>query len=207
MQRLGGVRTLKWAPLVTPERKFFPPTEARGEARAEVIFRIVCGLMGVESHRCELVDPALGTPIQTQGQPHAVTYSDVSSPGKLVAEFATQLAELVLAPIWGHLPGGDDLFGPACSATVVYKGLGIFGADMALQTWAEPGRRGSYHADTTGYLSEQTMAFLLALYLALTDRRKDADAWLDIPVKALVHDAARYLDGRPDILEPLRRID
>ena len=48
IQRLGRQVSLAETPVALPTREFFPPTEAKGHARAEHVFACVKSAMGME---------------------------------------------------------------------------------------------------------------------------------------------------------------
>lgn len=54
MRNLDGIERLKATLLVRANSKFFPPTEAKGHARAEYVFELIKRQMGMADWPCEL---------------------------------------------------------------------------------------------------------------------------------------------------------
>ncbi len=203
MAAFGGVRQLKWAPLVTPERQFFPPTSAEGHERALHIFSCVKERMAVPDLDCTLAGPVVREDAKQTDDAVIITYTFGAGPMITVSEMAHGMAAELVNRQPQRPPGGDDMFWPATSIAVAYKGFGIFGANAA--TEVSPRSR-SVSTSTTGYLSELTWSLALATYLALTDRQGRAAGWLDSMMEPLVHDAERYLRKHPERLTPLLAI-
>ncbi len=204
MGAFGGVRQLKWGPLITPDPQFFPPTSATGHERAQHIFSCIRGRMGAADFDCVLLDSEARQADALSDGKVVIIYTLDGDPMTTVSEMAHGMAAEMVNRQPQRPPGGDDLFWPACSLAVAYKGFGIFGANAALE--ADSFGR-SVTRKETGYLSELTWSLALATYLALTDRQGQAAGWLDSMMEPLVHDAERYLRRHPDRLAPLLAID
>ena len=214
MRGLGGVAQLKWSPLILPERRYFPPTTATGHDRQEHIFTCVRRMMGATDLDCVLAHPEAPQAVEEDGgeedggdadnAPLVITYTLDASPVTTVSEMAHGLAAIAVHQLPDGPPGGDDMFWPACSLAVAYRGLGIFGANAAYEVVGTVGR--SVSRTMTGYVSELTWSLALATYLALTDRRGEATRWLDTVMAPLVHDAERYLERHPQRLDALKAV-
>jgi hypothetical protein len=118
LRQFGGIADVSRSPLVLPTRRFFPPTEAVGQARAEHVFDCVKRHARLPDWPCRLVaqapppelrvegvaalrhagDRAAGT-FSLHGNEAVVTYDPASlnDPFKLVATFAHELAHYKLA--------------------------------------------------------------------------------------------------------------
>ena len=229
MRHLGGVARLKQTPLVTPTRDFFPPTDLKGHERAEHTFNYVKAAMGMEAWSCDLIakerapqgaqvaefvmlqsrGAADGTFSVDKGRVTISYASDlVANPHQLVSTLAHELAHYLLASVTEAPPGGWELHELATDLTVAYAGFGVFGANTAFhfQQFQDAGRQG-WRSQRRGYLSEESWALALAVFLALSERRGSADTWLKGDVRNLVGKADRYLARRPERLAPLLAID
>lgn len=196
LSRFGDVRQMAWDPLVTPTPEFFPRTSLAGHALASQVFQSVRRLMRADIE-CELAPIEAGGLAPDDDGPPLITYTDASQPWLLVSELAHGIAAVVLAPFQDDLPEGQDSFWPTASLLVVHKGLGIFALNGAIQS---VGRGKSSRFYEAGYLSEQTFAFALAAYLALTNRVGAADGWVKPGAIDLLRDAQNYLAKNPDLL-------
>jgi hypothetical protein len=229
LSHLGGMERFRGLPLVTPSRGFFPSTVAEGHERAMHVFTCVKVLMGMQDWWCALEPYARpeahakvgefwvlqsdnrapnGT-FRAGGGEVTISYASdlLQRPADLVATLAHELSHYLLASLPGPAPGGHELHELTTDLTVAFCGFGIFGANHAF-SFEQHGDAFSkgWRSRGSGYLSERTWAFALALFLALKEQEGAADTWIKPSVKALVKDASRYLKRRPELLAPLRAI-
>jgi hypothetical protein len=183
-------------PLVTPTPEFFPSSPLTGDAMAKHVLQRVRHLLRTDV-ACEVWPIEAEGLTPDQGGPSLITYTDATQPWLLVSELAHGVAALMLTPLRDELPEGDDSFWPAISLLVVHKGFGIFALNARTQRFTGGKSSRTYEC---GNLSEQTFAFTLAIYLALTDRIGAADAWIKPGAIDLLHDAQKYLAKNPDLL-------
>lgn len=127
MGAFGGVRQLKWGPLITPDPQFFPPTSATGHERAQHIFSCIRGRMGAADFDCVLLDSEARQADALSDGKVVIIYTLDGDPMTTVSEMAHGMAAEMVNRQPQRPPGGDDLFWPACSLAVAYKGFGIFG--------------------------------------------------------------------------------
>ena len=225
LKEYGDLARLKDTPLVVPTRTFFPPTDARGDERAAVIFDRVKGLAGMRDWHCKLVaqphraelrvgdvtalKPVSHAPAGTfavDGNEVVITYqpADVADPAKLIATFIHELAHYLLATRRSELPGGEELHEYTTDLMTVYLGFGVFQANAAFNF--------SQHQDTMsqgwqysrmGYLGERALIFALAIFLELKAERSDeANRFLKSHLVADLGKARKYL-SRARLLEAL----
>ena len=193
MGRFGDARQMAWDPLVVPTHDYFPPCTLIGDALATQVLLTVRRLMRADVD-CEIEPIEAGGPAADEDGPSLIGYTDASNPWLLVSELAHGVAALMLAPFQDELPEGLDSFWPTVSLLVVHKGLGLFALNSAIQL----GRR-----DQAGYLTEQTFAYVLAVYLALTNRVGAADGWVRPVAVELLREAQTYLAKNPGLLATL----
>jgi hypothetical protein len=124
-----------------------------------------------------------------------------------VAVFAHELAHYLLATIAEPLPGGEEVHELATELAVAYAGMGILAANAAFAfEQFQDGMTQGWSSSRSGYFSERSWAFALAVFLILTGRRGQADPWLKPTLRDMVRAADRYLDKRPALLAPLQAI-
>ena len=193
MGRFGDVRQRTRDPLVTPTPEFFPPTTLTGHALASEVLQRVMRLMMADM-ACELAPIDREDLEPDQDGPPLITYTDASQPWLLVSELAHEVAALMLSPGQHDLPEGRDSFWPATSLLVVHKGLGIFALNGAFQV-----SRGTA-SYSSGFLTQQSFAFALAAYLAMTNRIGAADGWIGTVSRDLLHKAQKYFARNPGLL-------
>ena len=227
MTAFGGMDRLRHAPLVLPTKDFFPPTETAGHARALYIFERIKLMSGLGDWPCELEafdrprgarlaligaiqhgKSANGT-FRTTDNRAIVSYASdlVSQPVKLIATLAHELSHyLLLAGARTDPPGGSELEELATELAVAFLGFGVFGANAAFEfgQHADAFSQG-WASSRSGYLSERSWAFALALFCTLKA--------VDLPVTHLkpslidpARKASQYLKRNPALLEPLRAI-
>lgn len=227
MTEFGGMERLQRAPLVLPTREFFPPTETEGHARALYLFDRIKLLSGLADWPCELeaYDRPRGAQVaqvgairhggsangtfRTTGNRVIVSYASdlVGQPVQLIGTLAHELAHYLLrARARTDPPGGGDLEELATELATAYLGFTVFRANTAF-AFGQHGDAFSqgWAASRSGYLSERSWAFALALFCTLKA--------VDLPVTHLkpslvdpVRKAAHYLKRNPALLEPLRAI-
>jgi hypothetical protein len=228
MRNLGGMERLRELILVTPTRDYFPPTEAVGDERGAHVFEHVKLAMGLAEWPCVLelyhrreanarVDELLV--LQGRGAPNGtfhwsedgavVRYARdlIDHPSQLVATMAHELCHYLLATIAEPSPGGAETHELDTDLTVAYLGLGIFGGNGAFEfkQYRDTYSQG-WSSRRSGYISERTWAFALALFLRLRDQPGAAQPWLKPGLAAEVAKADRYLVKHDELLAPLRAL-
>jgi hypothetical protein len=229
LTHFGGLKRLKRSPIVTATRAFFPPTEAKSEARAAHIFECVkkhakmtnwpCKLLAQpERPRGEMMGIGfstdkgglpLGTFSVADGEV-TITYdpTTIGDPAVLVATLIHELAHYRLAPVRDEMPGGHEMHEFATDLMTVFLGFGLFGANRAFNfqqhgdTYSH-GWRSSHH----GYLREPDWSFALAVFLNL--RSEPPESLKDFLKPHLYSDvkkAVRYLMKNDSLLEAHRKI-
>lgn len=227
LTNLGGMQRFRQVPLVTATREFFPPTETEGHERALYVFEQVKLLMAMQNRPCRLeafdLPPSgqrvgLYAKIQRGGTANGtfqvkdgevvISYASelVAEPRKLIATFAHELSHYLLATIMKPIPGGNDLHELATELTVAYTGFGIFSANVAFhfEQHQDPFGQG-WSSRRSGYFSERTWAFALALFAALRETELPRDQ-LKPSIADLTRRAERYLKRNDALLAPLRAI-
>ena len=227
LTNLGGMQRFRQVPLVTATREFFPPTETEGHERAFYVFEQVKLLMAMQNRPCRLeafdLPPSgqrvgLYAKIQRGGTANGtfqikdgeviISYASelVDQPRKLIATFAHELSHYLLATIMKPIPGGNDLHELATELTVAYTGFGIFSANAAFHFEQHQDVFGQgWSSGRSGYFSERTWAFALALFAALQEIELPRDQ-LKSSVADLTRRAERYLKRNDALLAPLRAI-
>jgi hypothetical protein len=219
-----GLGRLKQAPLVLPTGVFFPPTKAKGHARAEHLFNCVKRLTGTENCHYELVpqerrinpvlsglavvkhessDPAGTFCVQADGQIR-ITYDpdSISEPAKLIATFAHEIAHGIVITARSRPPGGEEFEEYAVDVTTAFLGFGIVGANSAFEfsqfSDIGSGTQGwSYRR--MGYLSQMQWGFCLGVFLRLRGEPGDAALrWLSAGPAAALKKTMRYFDKNPE---------
>ncbi len=227
MSHFGGMQRLRASPAVVPTREFFPPTETEGHARALYIFDLVKRLVGLESWPCDLEahdrpassqhvalvgavsvgGSASGTFRMAEGRAVVSYASDlVTEPRRLIATFAHELAHYRLSSTQSPIPGGEELRELATDLTVAYTGFGVFGANAAFRfEQHQDSFSQGWRASRSGYLSEPTWAFAVALFADLKGAAPPISHLKQGPAD-LTRRAAKYLSRNPRVTESLRRI-
>ncbi len=223
MSQSGGAQNLSAITLATPSSEHFPPTEAKSHERALYVFGRIKTLMGIPHWPCELIaiaaddrhrqlSESLGLAYRTnnaqglfqvsKGQV-SISYEAglVNRPPKLIAVLAHELAHYLLVTIKEPPPGGEEAHELLTELTVTYAGFGIFGANSAFEFQQDS--RG-WRASRSGYFSERTWIFALALFVALRGKDEDPTRWLKPEGGKLFRQALRYLERRPELLDGLR---
>jgi hypothetical protein len=227
MAHLGGMQRLQTTTLALPTRAFFPPTETEGHERALYILGLVKAQMGMAEWDCELEPYDRPTGRQRVGHYAAVQHGKsahgtfriednrviisyatdlLDQPRRLIATLAHELSHYLLATVRAPLPGGNELHELATELTVAYAGFAVFSANTAFAFEQHQDNFGQgWSAKTSGYFSERTWAFAIALFCALKNEAPPVEHLKD-GVAELTRKAARYLKGREDLLAPLRAI-
>jgi hypothetical protein len=227
MSNIGGMSKLSQAPLILASRDYFPPTETVGHDRALYVFEQVKHWMGMDGWPVELQPVERLEAVQRIGHYAAlerqgsasgtfriedgqvfITYATdlVDNPRQLIATLSHELSHYLLASIRKPIPGGNELHELATELTVAYCGFGIFGANAAFrfQQHQDPFGQG-WSASRSGYFSERTWAFALALFAALSGTEVPRDQLKD-SVADLTRQAARYLKRNEAYVAPLKAI-
>ncbi len=186
MRRLGGTSRLTRMPLVTPTKEFFPST-AEGHERALHVLDCVRTAMGMSDTVCELMPQERGAELVAggdwgsaydsresdgryvqEGDRHIIFYAPelVDDPVRLVTVLGHQLCRRLLADLGEEPPGGPDVIDLTADLALAYKGLGVFGANAAFDMKTSTSR--SWSASYCGFLSEETWALVLAIFLSLS---------------------------------------
>ncbi|MGD0192869.1 MAG: hypothetical protein ABSD74_19200 [Rhizomicrobium sp.] len=231
LKNFGGLTRLKSSPLVRPTGDFFPPTDARGHARAEHIFACVKQHAGMTDWPCQLIaqpessplkvgelaslepvsgSPPLGTFGVERGGEVTITYdpAKLSEPMTLVATFAHELAHYLLATVREEAPGGHEMHEYATDLMTVFLGFGMFGANGSFNfsQFHSAGTHG-WQWSRAGYLRERDWAFALAAFLML--RGEETGSLKPLLKRHLYSDmnvAYRRLQREPALLDGLHRM-
>lgn len=224
---LGGIAALREAPLVTPTRNFFPPTDATGHARVKHVFEQVRRHAGMADWECRLVaqprqpelrlgeliavqrsrpDPA-GT-FDLDGNEPTITYDPAvaKDPMALVAVLAHELAHLRLAAFPDVLRGSRQLYERATDLATVALGFGLFGSNCAFgfERSQDPLSQ-EWSWSSLGYMEECEWAFALAVMFELTGRDpSSASRYLKPHLFTDLRTAIGSLRRRPELLAALR---
>lgn len=223
LERLGG---FQHSQLVTPTRDFFPPTEAKGHARAEHVFGCVKAAMGMQDWSCRLEAqpewsahdrigefhyvqsaPAPNGTFRVENGEVIISYAPelADKPWDLVATLAHELAHYLLLEHQDALD--EQTHELATDLTVAYAGMGIFGANTAFQfrQYRDTFSQG-WQSSGAGYLAPPSWGFALAVFGELKGAGPDIDRWLTPEIAHLTKKARGYLARRPALLEPLRSL-
>jgi hypothetical protein len=227
LTEFGGLGRLRQSALVLPTRDFFPPTDTVGDARALYLFQQVKLWAGLADWPCELeaFDRPAGARVAQVGAIRhgksangtfrivenraVISYASdlVSQPAQLIATLAHELAHyLLLTKARTDPPGGPELEELATDLAVAYLGFGVFGANAAF-TFGQHGDAFSqgWASSRSGYLSERSWAFALALFCTLKDKSAPTEHLKDALVDP-TRKAMRYLERHATLLAPLRDI-
>lgn len=228
MRYRGGMARIAKTQWVLPTREFFPPTDAKGHARAEHMFRCVKTHMGMAEWPCRLASFDRVRPdqrvaevgvVRVATQPNGLFWLDddgranieyaadlIDQPLVLAATFAHELAHYLLSHVPVPPPGGEAAEELATELAVAYAGLGLFTANTSL---AFSGHTDTYsqgwQVSGQGYLAERTWALALATFAALKGERPPETHMRPTLAKA-VKAAEKHLAKHPEPLEALRGI-
>jgi hypothetical protein len=185
----GGFEHFSKRPLVLPTNEYFPLFCRGGEDLAEEVFGHVRRYTGIKySGSIEPQDiqenplskvqvaasfktrGAAGTfRMSWDGDSPVITYDprDLESLPNLIATFAHELSHFYHSRMAFENPGGKDAYEPATDLTAIYLGFGVFQSNSAFNFSQKGGGWSSSH---TGYLSELSMAYVLAIFTELQNR-------------------------------------
>lgn len=228
LYHLGGVDALKARRLALPTAEFFPRIDAQGHARAVAVLERVKELMGMADWPCMLVprhitNAQVSEFVALQADRHieatfgfvnheaAITYNPtlIERPYNIITTFAHELAHYRLHDTLEKPPGAhvepmlEEL---ATELAVAFHGFAVMAANAAFefQQTQDFGRQG-WRSSHSGYFSEDSWVFALAVFLALRDESPDEARKALKPHLAKKLDAAvKRLAGEPEILTPLR---
>jgi len=227
MRSFGGLEQLRATPLVLPTPDFFPPTDAVGDARGRYMFERVRILMGMEDWPC-LLEAVGGPPerhqvaqvgmvqhgksaagtFQLYGNQARIRYAQglEARPRELIPVLAHELSHYLLSGARGGMPGGAALHELTTDLTVAFRGFGVFAANAAshFEQHRDSFSQG-WSMRRTGYLSDRTWAFALALFATLKDVEVPRQH-LKPAIADMARGAAKYLKRQPQLLDPLRAI-
>lgn len=196
---------------------------------ATSLFAAVKSIAGLEHWHCELQqgDPApinglafpygqfstrraLGT-FSVEGNTPIIRYDPdlLRDPEALTATFAHELAHL-LGHSLGLPPGGEELEEHATDCIAVYLGFGLFLANTARHfSQFSDGQIQGWQSSTSGYLSEQALVTLTAMFIRLFGIDPDmASAPLKSYLRTDFAKALKHIDHQyPDFPAALAAID
>jgi len=195
IDQFGGPTWLTARSLVLPTTEFFERRDDSGEERAARVFRAVKRHAGMDDWNCTLVahdgapvgdlgGVAYQVHVQTNpagafthdGDTPVISYSiDLEDdPTALIATFAHELAHLRLSVVEEAAPGGWDLEELATDVAAVMMGFGVFMANSAFSiSKSSDFDRQSWSMKRQGYLSENSLTFALAVFLAMKNEPMD----------------------------------
>lgn len=216
LERFGEVSRLESTPAFVPTPDYFDVrSDLDPEEIAEAFFEQTRRHCGLESWPVKLVpqgdtrtgarflgsttrEGAVGTYLRRPDGVVEITYDPeaVDRPVALVATFAHELAHYLLDAIDEVTPGGHDREEPATDITAVFLGFGVFLANAAFEfeQFQDSSRQG-WSMSRQGYLTEQQLAFSLALFAKLSGNPdREVRRFLDANPRAAFDAARRYLD-------------
>ncbi|MEO1332185.1 MAG: hypothetical protein AAFV32_01605 [Myxococcota bacterium] len=182
-------------PIILPTAEHFPnaPDDADEPTLAEHLFACTKLHAGLEDWPCELEHhtnaprmrdlvgllPSLesssmnaaGTFRIDRSRRVVITYAEgsTSDPVAFIATMAHELAHYLMMTIPTPPPGGEDAEEPATDLTAVFMGFGVFTANAAVRfNQFSDGTMIGWSMSRTGYLTEQSIAYALAIFLTLT---------------------------------------
>ena len=131
----------------------------------------------------------------------------IADPRQLIAVLAHELCHYRLAIIEEPPPGGGQAHELLTELTVAFAGFGAFAANAAF-SFSQHGDTFSqgWRSQRSGYFSERTWAFALALFLTLKDERGGAKGVVKPSIAAMIDQAERYLERHPRQLAAIREI-
>ena len=235
MSEFGGMARIRWTKLALPTTDFFPRTTTQGHDRAVYLLERVKILMDMADWSCVLepsfIPLAEDQAVPDEEAPSDDTAEDDSGGGdeadegkkdkasvdepfvigygpNLLANPSALIAKLALCRLsrsQSDVPGDDDELGAVAELTLVFFGMGVFGANTACEYEAQMSVRYRSHSITPTYLSEPTWAFANTLLCALKDVEPPF-SHLQSSMAELTNDAVKYLQRNEALLEPLRKI-
>lgn len=187
-----GVERLRKARVILPTDAFFPDAYDGGPEGVHRMFRRVCGFIGVDpepihleffTQRTYLRDAqglqsgAAGTYQDEGGRTTIRLNADkVSDPMTVVATLAHELGHVVLLG-QGRISRDAQDHEPLTDLITVFLGLGVFTANSCVRVRSERHAHGyNWSMSRLGYLSEEMVAYALALFAWIRGERNPA--WL-----------------------------
>jgi len=212
MQRTEAGQWRKSTPLVLPTKQFFDAPAGDDVATATAIGQNIMALLGLETLPIRFEPLAAlpdeiaheyGKTSEVAGQyyhdPHAplITYNPrlLRQPASFINTMTHELMHAHLANVVDEIPGGAEAHELATDLHCITHGFGIF--QLA----------GAEDAGWSGYMSQASRAFALAVFLQLTGKPVTA-ALPHLPprcAKLLKHAAKQCKRDWQDDLEPLMR--
>lgn len=209
--RMGRALFLTGRPLVLPTLEFF--TAGRGEdtGTAEAVVGDIARIMGMSDWPVVL-EPmpelpegmghsyqalfATGGTFQVDETGAVIRYlpSMMRMPVPFISTMAHEMSHYWLAPLWEDWPGGAEEHELVTDLTAIAHGFGVIQMMAAdAQGWA-------------GYLSQETRAYALALFLRVTGQEpEEAEAHMSGRPRKLLGRALDLLDADPAPVNALRR--
>jgi hypothetical protein len=213
-----GLERARSAVVVLPTEEFFPDPYRGTEEDARVMFRRVCGYMGVDPGPLELAfytEKVLVSPDgcyshhgaaglyedSDWGSRISIETSNLADPVVLVATMAHELGHLLLRG-QGRMSAGDADEEKLTDLVTVYLGLGVFTANSHIRSHAShEGLTESWSIRRVGYLGQPMIGYALALFARL--RGEDDPPWaahLCADVRSPFKKGLRYLCKTGDSL-------
>jgi hypothetical protein len=225
ISNLGPERFFGETRLVLPTREFFTAPGGTDHATAEAVFDEVKRHMGMAGWPCRLIrqeedwDPNLGYGLVIEGAPAGPagafwTDSDVieisynpgmmGAPLAFISVLAHELSHYLLAKYVAAIPGGVELHELATDITAIYAGFGVLQLESG---WVAEGYQGGWSVGHLGYLSSESRAFALALFLTAKGIGINAaDPYLSSDKAWLLRKAAKMLKRQPDRVAALEKL-
>jgi hypothetical protein len=218
VEQFGRERVLS-CPVVLPTGEFFPRRYEESPEGALDLFDRVRSFLGVADGRAELYlvegraeqttnylvhsdgPSALGTYQATDEGPAIIclTVDLLPYPTEVVSTVAHELCHVLLLGD-GLVSAEEDDHEPLTDLLMVFLGFGVFGANTVVRERVERMDLGSaWSIGSSGYLSEPTWAFALALFASM--RGEPAPPWqssLRPSVAAGFRRSSRYLSERAE---------
>lgn len=196
MQRRGGWQELDEQPLILPTEEFYPPTRGlTDDPLAQDLLLLTKQHAGLEDWPTTLEahedDPATkellgavphesvdggtgaaGTFLLDGEKGARLTYSPrmLRDPAQFVATMAHELAHYLMHSIEDPPPGGWEAEEHATDVCAGFLGFGVFAANGAVSfRQFQDGALQGWESSRQGYLSEEMLAYSLAVFLAAKD--------------------------------------
>lgn len=232
LQHFGGIEAVRAAPLVLPTGAFFPRVTGDEHEKAVAVFARIKDLLGMSDWPCTLVQRyRVNVPVgefmmlqpegknviagtfESDGENVIISYDPdlVARPLNFITTLAHELAHYRLHSIDDLPPGADEepvAEELATELAVAYFGFGVIAANAAFdfEQFQDAGRSG-WRGGASGYFSEDSWAFALAVFLALRNEAPDlVRPHLKPRLKKKLDQAWRRLTDAPDLIEKLRQV-
>ncbi|MEO1172894.1 MAG: hypothetical protein AAFX94_12725 [Myxococcota bacterium] len=215
LEHTGGTEQFQQSYLITPTPEYYPDPD--GEDLAQHLFQITKEHAGMQDWPCRLeahsnapsasdvLGRAPASYSQTAGaagtfriapnQEIVITYAEKSlaDPVSFIGTMAHELSHYLMGTIPVDPPGGDEAEEPATDVCAVFLGFGIFVANGAVRfSQFNDGATIGWSMSRKGYLSEQALAYALAVFLELHGLpRSAATSHLDPNPRAYLKAALR----------------